>query len=201
MSSWQQAGSGDLPGSACLQASFRSGNNALGGPWEYSLGAVGGSTFTGQFAWGGSGTQLESGNVSVDLKVPPNGGSSNLSSWSVDGATTLSFGGKSYNSIQKIGIQVQIDGNVSPETCEWTSLAITFYDSNNTPSSVDTSTHLPNMSGSGISGSDFWIAIPDSGFTAVRAEVSGQIHLNAGSNKPGTAALVGNIYIWTDSCA
>src|ERR1700679_2794290 len=113
--SWGPGGSGDNPGSAEITGTFRSGKNATNGTWEYYLEDAGGDGVGGQYAWGSSGGQLESGQVDVELVVQPGGGT-NSASWVIGTANTLVISPASYGNITKAGFYVSTDGIQTSET-------------------------------------------------------------------------------------
>jgi hypothetical protein len=198
MPTWRQGTNSDNPDNACLTAVFRSGNNALTGPWEYSMTGQSGNAIAEQYAWGTSSGYLNSGQVSAGLNVGIGGGANSVT-WEIGNGNTISYGSQAYGNIIEVGFYVAVDGNQTVEIIEWQSLTITFYDANNNSSALDVpSNELP--SATVASGSAYWIAVPDSTFTAVRVVVSGTVFLNASSPTPGPNALLGNIYVWTSTC-
>jgi hypothetical protein len=201
MATWQQGGSGDDPSTACVTATFRSGQNSNSGPWEYRIMDQAGTVVGGNFAWGSSGSQLSSGNVSVSLAVPQGGGSGSPVVFGLAGTNSINFGSATYGNITKIGFDVQCDDSIDPESIEWTSLTITFQDSTGTPHSYSVSgSQLPVATYSSGSDYAYWVCLPDSGYIMVSATITGTIQLQAGAVRPGPNAIVGDIYVWTDSC-
>jgi len=198
MPGWGPGGGGNNPGSATLTATFRSGNNATNGPWELYLEDSFGDSSGGQYAWGTSNGQLESGQVDVQFNAEAGGGSNSVS-FGVAGAPALAISPASYGNITSVGFYVSTNGIQSSETTEWLELTVTFYDANGNPNQLDVnSDQLPATSSSGGgASSSYWIATPDSGFTAVSVEIEGVIHLNASVATPGSTALLGDIFVWT----
>jgi hypothetical protein len=213
MPTWRLATSSDDPDAACITAGIQSGNNAPTGSWAYNITGQSGNTTAAPYEWGTVNGQLESGEVDALFVATAGGGNDTLSggvgndtldggtaTWTISDGDELFYNYQGFNTIEQVGFYVEIDNLQTSETIEWTGLTITFYDANDNPAELDVArAQLPQATTGGPL-QNFWIAVPDSDFTAVRVVVSGSVQLNASVPTPGLAALVGSIYVWTDMC-
>lgn len=174
----------------------RSGNNASGGAWEYSVDSV-----YGQYPWGHDGSgNLDNGNgTAVELVVSPNGGANSVA-WTVGTGSALTAASTAFSYITQLGLEAYVDGNANygTELVQWVTVTVTFYDANNvgTAYAVTCLPQANSPAGSGQSLIQYALITPDDNLQ-VRVVVEASLKFHAGVPTPGQLSLIAKIFVWT----